>query len=149
MKDELDSVTIKGKGKAHASGPAPADQREGMEVDNEVDLAHFGVKAERISPVKPFLDLPDPNEGVPPPIGFREDDLMLSDDEQQDRDTTGRRLRMQDGEEEEDEEVNEAQKVDLSESESEEEEETMEGDFIQTDGFVSNETLISRRARFG
>ncbi|EIW72308.1 hypothetical protein TREMEDRAFT_24620 [Tremella mesenterica DSM 1558] len=62
----------------------------------------------------------------------REDDTMLSEDEQQDRDAQGRRLRRspQSGELE----VNEAQAVDLSESDSEEEELDMEGDFVETPG---------------
>lgn len=87
------------------------------------------IKPEPVSPEKRALEL---NEGVIPPIGLRDDDVMMEEDLSQDRDIQGRRLN---GAEEED--VNEAQKVDLSESEDEEEEESMEGDFVPTDGYVS------------
>jgi DNA-directed RNA polymerase III subunit RPC4 len=100
-------------------------------------VANFGVKAEPISPEKLGAPLP--------PV--RDDDTMMDEDEVQDRDEAGRRVRMiakYGGlpEDEEDDEVNEAQMVDLSESESEEEEEGMEGDFVQVEGYVSASTSL-------
>lgn len=100
-----------------------------LEVEDPVVL---GVKPESVSPVKRRTRLPDPNEGLLPPVG-REDDSMMSGDEDEDRDDRGRRIKasMRTGR------VNESQRVDLSESESEEEEESMEGDFVPAPGHVS------------
>jgi DNA-directed RNA polymerase III subunit RPC4 len=143
-KEEKDSVSIKGKEKAQSRSQGGRDDNE-MEVDQTpVHPDAYAVKAERISPVKPSAPLPDPNEGVPPPIGYRDHDVMMSDDEEQDRDASGRRVRMavDELEEEDEEEVNEAQKLDLSESESEDEEDSMEGDFIAADGYVSARPIV-------
>ncbi len=111
---------IKGKGK------------EKMDVNMAVPVA--AVKAEPMSPEKPGARSLDPDIGVLSPVG-KQDDSMMSGDEEQDRDVRGRRLReyARSGGEKG---VNEAQKVDLSESDSEEEEESMEGDFVETPGFV-------------
>jgi len=136
VKDE--KRKIKGKGKATTStSEAPSV----MEVDSQERTINLGtaVKAEPISPTKPSIPL-DPNEGVPPPGGWRDDDAMMSDDEEQDRDQSGRRVRAfaetggNDSEDEDD--VNEAQKVDLSESEEEEEEDDLTADFTQVEGEV-------------
>ncbi|KIR60245.1 DNA-directed RNA polymerase III subunit RPC4 [Cryptococcus bacillisporus CA1873] len=78
------------------------------------------------------------DEPMSPSQRERDDDAMMSGDEEQDRDERGRRVRnfMQTGgiDEPEVEEVNAAQAVDLSESESEDEEENLKGDFISIDG---------------
>lgn len=78
------------------------------------------------------------DEPMSPRQRERDDDAMMSGDEEQDRDERGRRVRnfMQTGgiDEPEVEEVNAAQAVDLSESESEDEEEDLKGDFISVDG---------------
>lgn len=141
VKDEKKKIKIKGKGKAPAPsatiGSGSASVVEGD--DNSQRMLELGVKAEPVSPVKPTVPL-DPNEGVPPPIGWRDDDAMISDDEEQDRDQSGRRVRafaQTGGIESEDEDVNEAQMVDLSESEEEEEEDDLTGDFLAIDGEVS------------
>ncbi|WWC73393.1 uncharacterized protein I206_107360 [Kwoniella pini CBS 10737] len=110
----------------------PAEAEPTMDVD-----VGPRVKDEPISPEKRATPL-------------REDDTMLSDDELQDRDDQGRRVRnfAQTGgndtplDEDEDEEVNEAQMVDLSESEEEEEEEDMEGDFVQSEGYDNPEEKL-------
>jgi DNA-directed RNA polymerase III subunit RPC4 len=109
-KDTKDKGKGKGKGKAR-------DEDMTMGIG-------LGVKDEPISPEKLQRRLPG---------GMRNDDIMMDEDEVEDRDLTGRRVRV---EEEDDEGVNEAQKVDLSESESEEEEEPMIGDFVNTPGHV-------------
>lgn len=101
-----------------------SDGGQAMDVDDDV----VRVKPEPISPEKRAAQLP-------PRSGAREDDAMVSDDEVQDRDERGRRLRVEAGEVLE--EVNTAQMVDLSESEDEDYEEDMEGDFIPVDGLVS------------
>ncbi|GFZ50272.1 hypothetical protein JCM24511_08028 [Saitozyma sp. JCM 24511] len=98
-----------------------SDGGQAMDVDDDV----VRVKPEPISPEKRAAQLP-------PRSGAREDDAMVSDDEVQDRDERGRRLRVEAGEVLE--EVNTAQMVDLSESEDEDYEEDMEGDFIPVDG---------------
>jgi DNA-directed RNA polymerase III subunit RPC4 len=98
---------------------------QAMDVDEE-DVVR--VKPEPISPEKRPAQLPARSGG-------REDDAMVSDDEVQDRDQRGRRLRVEAGEVQE--EVNTAQMVDLSESEDEDYEEDMEGDFVPVDGLVS------------
>jgi DNA-directed RNA polymerase III subunit RPC4 len=126
IKVKEEKKKIKGKAKAVGDAPAP--------VANDL-----GVKAEPVSPTKPVIPL-DPNEGVPPPGGWRDDDAMLSEDEEQDRDQDGRRVRSfanTGGNDSEDEEVNEAQMVDLSESEEEEEEDDLTADFTQVEGQVS------------
>ncbi|WWC93125.1 uncharacterized protein L201_008092 [Kwoniella dendrophila CBS 6074] len=127
-------------------GKKKLSNSENMDVD-----ANSGgprVKDEPISPEKQTREL-------------RVDDEMLSDDEMQDRDDQGRRVRnfAQTGGIEEppqeqdqpsrntnvddsDEEVNEAQAVDLSESEEEEEEEDMEGDFVNVDGYDDPEKKL-------
>lgn len=145
VKDEKRKIKEKGKGKA---SEAPSV----MEVDSESGSGsqsqniNLGVKAEPISPTKPSLPL-DPNEGVPPPGGWRDDDAMMSDDEEQDRDQDGRRVRAfaetggNDSEDEDD--VNEAQRVDLSESEEEEEEDDLTADFTQVEGEVSSSSFSS------
>jgi len=118
------------EGKAKAKGEMDGKGKERVAVDSTTQPPGR-VKAEPLSPVKRRVRLPDPNQGVLPPVG-REDDVMMSDDEDQDRDARGRRVRKTGqirG-------VNEAQKVDLSESESEEEGETMEGDFVPAPGYV-------------
>lgn len=94
----------------------------------------MGVKDEPISPDKIDTSLPADTR-------VREHDAMMEGDEEQDRDQAGRRL-MTTGEDEAIEDINEAQKVDLSESESEEEEESMVGDFVQEDGYVSLGNII-------
>lgn len=144
VKDEKRKIKIKGKGKASAAAaPIRVDSETAsvMDVDSRAQsTADFGVKAEPLSPVKPSIPL-DPNQGVPPPTGWRDDDAMLSEDEEQDRDQDGRRVRsfaQSGGNESEDEEVNEAQAVDLSESEEEEEEDDLTGDFLAIDGQVSH-----------
>jgi DNA-directed RNA polymerase III subunit RPC4 len=98
---------------------------QAMDVDED-DVVR--VKPEPISPEKRAAQLPERSGG-------REDDAMVSDDEVQDRDERGRRLRVEGGEVQE--EVNAAQMVDLSESEDEDYEEDMEGDFVPVDGIVS------------
>ncbi|KAK6909021.1 hypothetical protein I203_103031 [Kwoniella mangroviensis CBS 8507] len=114
-------------------------------IESDVNVG-LGVKAEPISPEKR-------------PQQLREDDTMLSDDEMQDRDDQGRRVRnfaqtggieepphstrSPTGDNDEDDEVNEAQMVDLSESEEEEEEEDMTGDFNQVDGYDNPEEKLS------
>lgn len=78
------------------------------------------------------------DEPMSPSQRERDDDAMMSADEEQDRDERGRRVRnfMQTGgiDEPEIEEVNAAQAIDLSESESEDEEEDLKGEFISVDG---------------
>ncbi|WRT69389.1 uncharacterized protein IL334_006373 [Kwoniella shivajii] len=123
-----------------------------MDIDsnttNDINSAvGYGVKAEPISPEKQSRELE------------RQDDVMLSDDEMQDRDNLGRRVRNfaqtggmedprdqhdmdRDEDSENDDDVNEAQKVDLSESEEEEEEEDMQGDFVQADGMDNPEEKL-------
>ncbi|WVQ96365.1 hypothetical protein IAU59_003470 [Kwoniella sp. CBS 9459] len=139
-KEEKDK---KNKGKKKAGQEEGAASAMGaMDVDQPVAGAGggFNVKAEPISPEKQ-------------PRQLREDDAMLSDDETQDRDERGRRVRSfaltggaddpaRAGDDDDDEEVNEAQKVDLSESEEEEEEEDMEGDFVQADGYDNPEEKL-------
>ena len=136
VKDE--KRKIKGKGKATAgTSEAPSV----MDVDSREQTVNLGmaVKAEPISPTKPSIPL-DPNEGVPTPGGWRDDDAMMSDDEEQDRDQSGRRVRSfaetGGNDSEDDDDVNEAQKVDLSESEEEEEEDDLTADFTQVEGEV-------------
>jgi DNA-directed RNA polymerase III subunit RPC4 len=72
---------------------------------------------------------------------------MMSDDEEQDRDQSGRRVRSFAAtggiESEDDEDVNEAQMVDLSESEDEEEEDDLTADFTHVEGEVSRSTRFS------
>ncbi|WVQ79469.1 hypothetical protein IAT38_001568 [Cryptococcus sp. DSM 104549] len=116
---------------AKRKGKSRADA---MDVDAKPDVrraARSGVKDEPVSPETTRRVL-------------REDDAMISDDEEQDRDERGRRVRnfMQTGGTEEAEEVNAAQAVDLSDSESEDEEETMEGDFVKADGFDEPEKKL-------
>jgi DNA-directed RNA polymerase III subunit RPC4 len=65
----------------------------------------------------------------------------MSDDEEQDRDQSGRRVRSfaetgGNDSDDDDDDVNEAQKVDLSESEEEEEEDDLTADFTQVEGEV-------------
>jgi DNA-directed RNA polymerase III subunit RPC4 len=125
------------KAKVKAKPSRSSIRRTGTSRDTsamDVDFQGTGVKPEPISPDKINRDLPEQ----------RDDDTMLPEDEIQDRDDRGRRVRMfartggnDDDGEDEDDEVNEAQKVDLSESEEEEEEESMEGDFVQAEGEVS------------
>ena len=143
VKDE--KRKIKGKGKATTStSEAPSV----MEVDSQERTINLGtaVKAEPISPTKPSIPL-DPNEGVPPPGGWRDDDAMMSDDEEQDRDQSGRRVRAfaetggNDSEDEDD--VNEAQKVDLSESEESEHPDDIYDDFNGLDEDVSHLRRVS------
>ena len=93
------------------------------------------VKVERLSPVKKRAGLPFVDEEIGT-SKERNDDLMTSGDEEQDFGHKGRRVRAFTAAGEPDE-VNESQKVDLSESEEDEEEESMEGDFIATPGYVS------------
>lgn len=129
---------VRGKGKAKAEGEEGQvkQSRSGRDVEKKVRKPR--VKDEPLSPLNRDKDLEGLNGGVPPPVG-REDDEMMSGDEEQDLDHEGRSVRAfarTGGNDEEGEEVNEAQKVDLSESESEEEEEGMEGDFVQSDGHV-------------
>lgn len=137
--EERRKIKIKGKSKA-AAVPIQVDSETASVMDIETDSQSLGVKAEPISPVKPSIPL-DPNEGVPPPTGWRDGDAMLSEDEEQDRDQSGRRVRSfaQSGgnESEDDEDVNEAQMVDLSESEEEEEEDDLTADFLAIDDQVS------------
>lgn len=143
VKDEKRKIKIKGKSKATAPIQVDSETTSAMDVDSRAQS--LGVKAEPVSPVKPTIPL-DPNEGVPPPTGWREDDAMLSEDEEQDRDQDGRRVRafaQTGGAESEDEEVNEAQAVDLSESEEEEEEDDLSGDFLAIDGQVSTTSLVT------
>ena len=119
------------EGRGNAKQKVVEDQKGKAKDRMDVDDAGLRVKPEPLSPVKPTAGLPDPNEGVLPPRE-REDDIMISGDEDEDRDARGRRVRTSArvvG-------LNEMQKVDLSESESEEEEESMEGDFISTPGYV-------------
>ncbi|WVF68825.1 hypothetical protein IAT40_003598 [Kwoniella sp. CBS 6097] len=144
-KDEKDRKDKdKGKKKAgHQEGGS-----EAMDVDQQPETdagagasGGFNVKAEPISPEKQ-------------PRQLREDDAMLSDDETQDRDERGRRVRsfaatggveepaVGGGDDDDDEGVNAAQAVDLSESEEEEEEEDMEGDFVQADGYDNPEEKL-------
>ena len=136
VKDEKRKIKGKEKGK-----PTASEARSVMEVDSQEQSVDLGpsVKAEPISPTKPSLSL-DPNEGVPPPGGWRDDDAMMSDDEEQDRDQSGRRVRSfaetGGNESDEDDDVNEAQRVDLSESEEEEEEDDLTADFTQVEGEV-------------
>ena len=140
VKDEKRKIKIKGKGKAAAPIQVDSETASTMDVDSQAQsMADLGVKAEPVSPVKPSVPL-DPNEGVPPPAGWRDDDAMLSEDEEQDRDQDGRRVRsfaQSGGNDSEDEDVNEAQAVDLSESEEEEEEDDLTGDFLAINGEVS------------
>jgi DNA-directed RNA polymerase III subunit RPC4 len=74
----------------------------------------------------------------------------MSDDEEQDRDQSGRRVRNfaetggNDSEDEDD--VNEAQRVDLSESEEEEEEDDLTADFTQVEGEVCLKSTSIRRS---
>ena len=136
----LKNDKMKGKSKIKEAKEAKKIKKRknamGTDMDVDMDLGGVGVKAEPVSPNKETSQLPP----------MREDDTMLSEDEAQDRDASGRRVRAfartggvgQEGEDEED--VNEAQKVDLSESESEDENEDMEGDFVQAEGYVSDNT---------
>jgi DNA-directed RNA polymerase III subunit RPC4 len=152
VKEEKKIKKIKGKGKVPApSATVDSGTASVIEGDeNSQRMLDLGVKAEPVSPVKPSIPL-DPNEGVPPPTGWRDDDAMLSDDEEQDRDQSGRRVRafaQSGGVESEDEDVNEAQMVDLSESEEEEEEDDLTSDFLAIDGEVrDNFPMLSRVLR--
>jgi hypothetical protein len=123
----------KAKMKAEGNVKKEKKARQGKrEADDSLDVDVGGldqavrVKPEPISPEKREVRLPGARRD-------REDDVMISDDEVQDRDEGGRRVKVFGGEVE----VNESQKVDLSESESEEEEEDMEGDFFPVDGYVN------------
>lgn len=141
IKDEKKKLKIrpgvKGKGKDTGDGA-------GAGAGAAIETTDPAVKAEPVSPTKPTIPL-DPNEGVPPPTGWRDDDAMMSGDEEQDRDESGRRVRSFAAsgglDESEDEEVNEAQMVDLSESEEEEEEDDLTGDFIQVGDDVRHSLL--------
>lgn len=122
IKGDAAKADAKGKGKGKAKKVEGVDDENRMDVD-----ALEGVKAEPVSPEVRAASLLE-----------RDNDEMMEQDEVQDRDAQGRRLRVQeDGTPVvEVEEVNEAQKVDLSESESEEEEEDMEGDFVAAPDMV-------------
>ncbi|WWC65553.1 uncharacterized protein I303_108171 [Kwoniella dejecticola CBS 10117] len=133
-KDEKQEKQSKKKSKSKLKSKAAETDDVALDVDPDLPR----VKDEPISPEKRAAPL-------------REDDTMLSDDELQDRDDQGRRVRnfAQTGgndsplnEDEDEEEVNEAQMVDLSESEEEEEEEDMEGDFVQAEGFDNPEEKL-------
>lgn len=151
VKEEKKKIKIKGKGKAPVPS-ATIDSGTASVIggdDQAQNMLDLGVKAEPVSPVKPSIEL-DPNEGVPPPTGWREDDAMMSDDEEQDRDQSGRRVRAfahTGGVESEDEDVNEAQMVDLSESEEEEEEDDLTSDFLAIDGQVRYRLMDASRQR--
>lgn len=148
VKDEKRKIKEKGKGKA-SEAPSVMEVDSGSGSQSQSQSINLGVKAEPISPTKPSLPL-DPNEGVPPPGGWRDDDAMMSDDEEQDRDQDGRRVRAfaetggNDSEDEDD--VNEAQRVDLSESEEEEEEDDLTADFTQVEGEVSSSSSAQDQA---
>lgn len=87
------------------------------------------VKAEPVSPSRPGAPLPPTGEDVDME---REGDSMIPADQTQDRDEAGRRVRATTSGSSED--VNEAQRVDLSESEDEEFEEDLGGDFVLVPG---------------
>ncbi|ORY35029.1 RNA polymerase III RPC4-domain-containing protein [Naematelia encephala] len=116
---------VKGKGKDTLSGREKIKRIRRVVVNDDDDVTM--VKAERLSPVKSHSGLPE-----------RDDEVIMPDnDDDHDPNALGQRVRtfMRTGgiEDEVDgeQDVNEAQKVDLSESESEEEEEDLTGDFIQ------------------
>ena len=113
------------------------ERKAGQKLKNGSDVDEDQVprvKVERLSPVKKRAGLPSVEGNIDPSME-RDDDVMMSGDEEQDRDRTGRRVRAfaaaggLDA-------VNESQKVDLSESEEDEEEESMEGDFVAIPGYV-------------
>lgn len=140
VKDEKRKIKGKGKALEGSRSEAPSVMEVGSTAASGTD-DNLGVKAEPISPTKMAIPL-DPNEGVPPPGGWRDDDAMQSGDEEQDRDQSGRRVKSfaQTGgnDSADDEDVNEAQMVDLSESEEEEEEDDLTADFTQVEGMVSD-----------
>ena len=129
--DKLNSKTEKGKERSKPSSESKRVQRREEHVIDVDSSDTMRVKDEPVSPVKKTAT-------QLPPLPAREDDTMMSDDESQDRDVRGRRLRRStvtgdlDGDD-----VNEAQAVDLSESDEEEDEPDMEGDFVVAPGQVS------------
>ena len=141
-KANLTKDNDKGKGKGRPNQIRDSNDRPGAPA----------VKAEPVSPQTRRRDLPDLNAGLAPPVGWeRPDDDMLSEDEDQDRDERGRQVRsfMQTGGVEVEEEIDENERVDLSESEDEDSEGDMEGDFIAAEGYVSSRTIVDQRRRRG
>lgn len=140
---------MKRRKKAERAARAAALAAAGNRGQSLAELNNVNVKAEPISPSRPTAILPDPNAGVPAPLG-RVGYSMIPADEQDDRDEAGRRVRAATtgtvgttgDTTPETEEVNAAHAVNLSESESEEEEEDMEGDFVFVDGLDNPEDKL-------